>query len=53
MAASSSTSKTFLNSMQRETQEDPGPGDAKGSESMVAIQALEFLERWCHVDHYH
>lgn len=42
MAASSSTSEAFLNSLQREIQEKPGPGDTSGSELMAAIQALEF-----------
>lgn len=42
MATSNSTSEAFLNSVQRETREDPGPGDAMGSEMpMEAIQALE------------
>lgn len=41
MATNSSTSEAFLNSVQRETREDSGPGDAVGSESMEAIQALE------------
>lgn len=44
MAASSSSSEAFLNLVQRETQEDPGPGDAMGGESMASIQDLGFLE---------